>query len=73
MQTGLGFAMPGFQYDIRGAMEFDQSPTKAAVPAFRFERRRGRLDWRVLHGIDVGSIVSGALPGPPARGAGHGC
>lgn len=27
-----------------------------SLPAFRFEPRRARMDWRVLHGVDVDSI-----------------
>lgn len=44
----------------------DQSLTAGApvFPAFRFESRRSRIDWRVLHGIDVNPIVSLSRPAP---------
>ncbi len=50
--------MTTFQYDIRGTMGADQSPVGYTAVPFKFERRRGRLDWRVLHGIDINTIVS---------------
>ncbi len=34
------------------------SPSPPAFQPFRFEPRRARIDWRLLHGVDVNNIVS---------------
>lgn len=37
----------------------DQTLTAAPTfPPFKFEPRRARIDWRMLHGVDVNYIVS---------------
>ncbi len=32
--------------------------TAPTFPAFKFEARRARIDWRLLHGVDINPIVS---------------
>ena len=33
--------------------------------AFKFEARKTRIDWRLLHGVDINPIVRGGLTGAP--------
>lgn len=35
------------------------APLQLQYPPFRFEQRRMRIDWRLLHGVDVNKLVSG--------------
>jgi hypothetical protein len=30
---------------------------EAAAPGFRFGQRRQRIDWRLLHGVDLEKLV----------------
>lgn len=41
----------------------DQTPAAPppAFPPFRFEPRRSRIDWRLLHGVDINAIVGDML------------
>eukprot|EP00983_Pelagomonas_calceolata_P107029 1159300-Pelagomonas_calceolata.AAC.7 len=32
--------------------------SQPAFPPFKFEPRRTRIDWRLLHGVDINNIVS---------------
>jgi hypothetical protein len=34
------------------------APLQLQYPPFRFEHRRMRIDWRLLHGVDVNKLVS---------------
>lgn len=42
----------------------DQTQTMVKAPSFmpfKFEPRRARIDWRLLHGVDINTIVRCAL------------
>ncbi|GAX82377.1 hypothetical protein CEUSTIGMA_g9805.t1 [Chlamydomonas eustigma] len=54
----LGRSMNGF-VDLDFASR-DQNVTLNAAPtfpAFKFESRRARIDWRLLHGVDINPII----------------
>lgn len=53
---GSGHYLDPYDHPMR-----DQAMTAVpapAFPAFRFEPKRARIDWRLLHGVDINSIVS---------------
>ena len=62
-QRGLAFEQ---EYEDPSWSEADKFPpfyeshSKAppAQPPFQFHAHRSRIDWRVLHGIDVDEVVS---------------
>lgn len=75
MPAGFGFTGSlgsGLYSDPYDHPMRDQAMTSVpapAFPAFRFEPKRARIDWRLLHGVDVNSIVSI----PPARAHNNSC
>jgi zinc finger protein DZIP1 len=62
MAAQMGYltsTLAGGTLDLLDVPKIDQTiaPPPAFQP-FRFERRRARIDWRLLHGVDINNIVS---------------
>lgn len=60
-RTTLQSTLAGGTLDL--LQTHDQTPAfpPPAFPPFRFEPRRARIDWRLLHGVDINTIVSACL------------
>lgn len=60
---GLAYLGTGDLMEPRDQVTMMPAPS---FPPFKFEPRRARIDWRLLHGVDINSIVSrgkeGAAP-----------
>lgn len=63
-------------FDARAAVSRDQQQMPGAVhdlpvtyQPFKFESRRLRIDWRLLHGVDINKLVCGnaCRQHPPAQ------
>lgn len=56
---GLDSVMRGNMLPGMGANDLsaDQAVPQQLQPPFRFESRRSRIDWRLLHGVDINNIV----------------
>lgn len=63
MAAQMGYltsTLAGGALDLFDAPKMDQTmapPPPPAFQPFRFEPRRARIDWRLLHGVDINNIV----------------
>ena len=58
LSPGRTMLSPYFDADTRDQTLIQMPTAPPTFPAFKFESRKTRIDWRLLHGVDINPIVS---------------